>query len=142
MNRKPILIIFLISFITLFACQSNEEKAKAQLKAGSDYLRHSQFKEAIDCFNKIIELTPENDEAYFERGSCWYNMREFPKAIADFKKATDLNPNNAQAFFNKGISYEAMGDVNAACPDWIKARDLGKPNMNDRIKICRQWGFQ
>ncbi|MEI8203491.1 MAG: tetratricopeptide repeat protein [Bacteroidota bacterium] len=142
MNQKPIIFILFFSIITLFACQTKEEKAKAQLKAGSDYLRHSQFKEAIECFNKMIELTPGNDEAYFGRGDCWYNIKEYQKALDDFKKATELNPNNAQAFYDRGATYEAMGNVKAACPDWIKARDLGKPNMSDRIKICRQWGFQ
>ncbi len=142
MKFKSITLAFFLLAAMITACKSDKEKAKDQLKEGMYLLRHSQFDDALNCFNKMIELTPNDDEAFLSRGSCWFNKGKFQQAFDDFKKASELNPNNAQAFYNKGESQQALGNVKAACPDWIKARDLGKPNIGDRIKVCRQWGFQ
>jgi tetratricopeptide (TPR) repeat protein len=54
-----------------------------------------EFGRALTDFNKLIELKPQDDRAYFYRGVIYANCEELGKAIADFRKSLQLKPGDA-----------------------------------------------
>lgn len=69
---------------------------------GISYERLGQYKEAIKDFTRVIEIDPDNANAYFNRGCCYDSVGELDLAISDYSVALELdmrnggngNPNN------------------------------------------------
>jgi len=75
-------------------------------------------------YDKLIELDPDNANAYYERGDFYYEMDEYNKAIADYSKAIELDPGHVLAYFNRAYAYGEIGEYNKAIADYSKAIEL------------------
>jgi len=75
-------------------------------------------------YDKLIELDPDNADAYYERGDFYYETDEYNKAIADYSKAIELDPGYALAYFNRAYAYGEIGEYNKAIADYSKAIEL------------------
>lgn len=129
--------IAFVSLLFLASCGNNPEKSRNYLDTGMDYLYHSQFEEAIECFDKAIKYDAENHEAYFYRGCAKYNIFQKESALEDYAKTIELNPNYLQAYFNMGLYYRSVNDYDMACYYFKIAEAKGRPNMEDYTKHCR-----
>ncbi len=58
-------------------------------------------------YNKVIEINPQDADAYNNRGYVYYNLKEYDKAIKDYNKAIEINPQNPYASNNKKLAEEA-----------------------------------
>lgn len=125
------------SLLFLASCGNNPDKSRNYLDNGMDYLYHSQFEEAIECFDKAIKYNDENHEAYFYRGCARYNIFQKESALEDYAKTIELNPNYLQAYFNMGLYYRSVNDYDMACYYFKIAEAKGRPNMEDYTKHCR-----
>jgi len=81
-------------------------------------------------YNKLIELDPDNANAYYERGDFYYEIDEYGNAIADYNKAIELDPNHVSAYYNRGCAYGEMGEYDKAIADYNKAIDLDPNDAN------------
>jgi tetratricopeptide (TPR) repeat protein len=79
-------------------------------------------------YDKIIELYPEDVDAYYQRGVAYKYKPDHEKAIRDFSKVIELSPKNADAYRNRGESYEAKGEHDMAIRDFSKAIELNPTN--------------
>ena len=75
-------------------------------------------------YDKVIELNPDNADAYFNRGDAYDQIGEYDKAIDDYNKAIELEPNNADAYCNRGCAYGEIGEYGKAIADYNKAIEL------------------
>ncbi|MBN2173256.1 MAG: tetratricopeptide repeat protein [Bacteroidales bacterium] len=55
------------------------------------YLKN--FEEAIDYFNKAIEINPEYADAYYNRGFAYELLKDVEKSRADYQKTLEINSN-------------------------------------------------
>jgi len=77
-------------------------------------------KNALESFNKIIELDTESSESYYYRGQFYADyLEDYEKAIADFSKALELDPDNAKLYFERGLSYAYSDNNIKSIADWI-----------------------
>jgi tetratricopeptide (TPR) repeat protein len=61
---------------------------------GINFESQEKYEEAIECFNRAIELDFFNDDfIYACRGRCYQLLNKNELAIEDFNKAISLNPN-------------------------------------------------
>ena len=51
------------------------------------------YYDAIEDYNKAIELNPNNELAYHNRANAEYNIGLYDEAIKDYNKVMELNPN-------------------------------------------------
>lgn len=84
----------------------------------------AKYNEAINDFNKSIELDPDDAHAYNLRGMVYMNNDRNNEAIDDFNKAIDLAPGNADTYVNRGWVYMNEGKNNEALEDYNKAIEL------------------
>ncbi|MBC8489745.1 MAG: tetratricopeptide repeat protein, partial [Bacteroidetes bacterium] len=66
---------------------------------GQIYLYQGKETEALNDFNKIIELDSEFLGAYYFRGQIFNNQQEYKKAIEDLNKAFDYYSDNSEYFY-------------------------------------------
>ena len=62
-------------------------EAKDWLQKGDDWCYKGEYHQAIDCFNKAIELKPDYVEAYGNKGLILAHLGEYQQAINCYDKA-------------------------------------------------------
>ena len=125
----PILMITLIG-ICILAPMVSAEPAEDWNGIGIGFAISGEYEQAIECFNKAIELDPNNADAYFSRGTTHARLSQYEKAIKDFDRAIELNPNYSEAYRNRGGAYAALSQHERAIEDLNKAIELN-PNDDD-----------
>ena len=67
-----------------------------------------RYQEAIDSFQKAIELNPNDAIAIRKKGRSLHNLEKYDEAIACYDEAIKINPNFSEALQNKGSSLKNM----------------------------------
>lgn len=95
---------------------------------GFGLLHLKRDEEAIEYFDKAIEMSPKDFEASAYKGYCLGNLGRHKEAIESCLKAVEINPGFAHAWGNLGYSYSALGNHNKAIECYERAIKL---NPND-----------
>jgi tetratricopeptide (TPR) repeat protein len=64
--------------------------------------KEENFKNAINCFDKVIKLNPNNSNAYNNKGSALFELGWDEEASRCIYKSLELNPENTNALNNRG----------------------------------------
>jgi len=122
-----------------FAIKLNPNVSDYYVLRGSIYQECVGFLEALNDYNKAIELDSLNDDAYVSRvevwGECGFSDYQNLE-LSDYNKAIEINPCKWSYFFNRGQLKKAMGDMKGACEDWKKAIELGYSGEGWYCKSC------
>ncbi len=143
-----VLIFVFIVFISA-NCQSQDkgknefaDKTKTVeelLKSGDKKITARKYKEALEDFNKAIELDPYSADSYNYRGMVKYFLDDYKSALEDFDKAIALQPDYAEAYNLRGVVKGELNDDKGACEDWEKAFELGLKNAFILLKkFCQE----
>lgn len=84
----------------------------------------NRYDEALNDYNKAIELKPDFAIAYFNRGTLFKNAKRNSEVLNDFNKAIVLNPGYAKAYCNRGIVFYNEKKYEEAISDYSKAIEL------------------
>ena len=68
-------------------------------------IKQSNFQEALDNFNRLIEIKPNYGNAYLKRGQIYESLQMHDKALQDYEKGMDLNKN----FKNNHLPHDDQG---------------------------------
>ena len=91
---------------------------------GVDYSKDGQYENAIQEFDKVIQLDPDYAVAYYNRGYSYNKLGQYQTAINDYTEAIQLNPDYADSYINRGNSYHYLGQHQTAINDYTKAIQL------------------
>ncbi|MCU4162792.1 tetratricopeptide repeat protein [Carboxylicivirga caseinilyticus] len=75
--------------------------------------------------NRVIELSPEFEFAYYNRAILHCLKRDFLQGVEDFTKAIELNPEFSEAFFNRGLTLIYLEKEEEGTADLSKSGELG-----------------
>jgi tetratricopeptide (TPR) repeat protein len=107
-----------------------KESAKAQnsslfYRERADDLRFKKYyAEAIQNYDKAIELDARDKTAYNNRGLALQTLQRYEEALADFTKVIELDPSNRNAYHNRGLVYYNLGQYERAIADYTKAIEI------------------
>ncbi|CAK9068348.1 unnamed protein product [Durusdinium trenchii] len=98
-----------------------------------------KYEEAIEDYNRAIELDPNYAVAFCNRGIAKGKLGRYEEAIEDcnraielaiedFNRAIELDPNYAMSFCMRGSSVRLLGNHEAAIRDLDKALELEPEN--------------
>lgn len=89
---------------------------------GYSYYHSSNYKAAVNTFNRVIALKPGENSAYYYRGKARSIMANDTKGISnpdreklllssikDFSKAIDLNVDDVKLYQNRAVAYRDYG---------------------------------
>ena len=105
---------------------NKNEDEKAYFYRGFSRSSVGQYKEAIEDYDKAIELNQNNKNIYSNRGNCKYDIQQYKEAIKDYDKAIELNPNNEKAYYNKGLTKTKLKLYEESVECYNKAIDLNQ----------------
>jgi tetratricopeptide (TPR) repeat protein len=99
------------------------------------YLWPKKYNEAIQDFNRAVELDPTYVAAWYRRGLSHYHLRNYPMAVRDFLKVVELEKDHADAYYQRSSSYKRMGKNRGIGEGFEAGRATGSfrsPNGNQR----------
>lgn len=71
--------------------------ASISVARGIDDFHAKNITEALQHFNKALQIDPENADAFVARGALFANKDNYTKAFEDFEKALKFSPNHKNA---------------------------------------------
>jgi PAS domain S-box len=86
------------------------KSAGAWYKKGVNlYYKQGKFQDAIQCFNRVIEMDPGHVEAWQDRGICLKELGRYEEAIQSFNMVIDLKAPTTETYYYKGETIEKLG---------------------------------
>jgi tetratricopeptide (TPR) repeat protein len=82
---------------------------RAYFLKGIAFELNHELLQAKKAYDKCIEQSPEESDAYNNRGSVQFRLGNIPEAINDLVKATVLNPNDDLAWSNLSLAQQEQG---------------------------------
>jgi tetratricopeptide (TPR) repeat protein len=67
-----------------------------------------KYNEAIGCYYKVLEIEPDNVEAWTNKGTSLGNMGKYNEAIECYDRALEIEPKYALALYNKRLAMTQL----------------------------------
>lgn len=101
-----------------------------------------RLKEALDQFEAIVRLEPDDHEALHAVGLLHYKLGETDKAIIELRRATEIWDGQPDYFADLGDALYSAGDIALARHSYEKALTLSLPNEDiaERVRIALDRG--
>ena len=112
-----------------FISQQDRLREK-HLLLGLKLYQENNFIQAIEQFNKVIEIYPDFKEAFSILGNAYYRNNQADLAISTYCRVKELDQDDADAYENTGVIYANMGKYEEAIREWEKVVKL-RPDRDD-----------
>lgn len=114
----------------------NPRDPQPRLKLANYLYDNSQWVQAIEWYQKALELDPKNVNARTDLGTAYFNVGRAQDALREYRKTLEIDPEHQPTIFNTiVVNVNGTRDLEAAQRAWER---LSKLNPNypglDRIK--------
>ncbi len=112
--------------------------ATAYAQKGSVSFNEGEYSDkAIDAARKVLEIDPNNAEAYRLIGYSYEIAQKYTDAQTNYLKAIELDPKLSQAYSGLGHSYDLQGDLVKAEEWYRKALAIDENNFHALLNLAR-----
>ncbi|PLX85120.1 MAG: hypothetical protein C0617_05380 [Desulfuromonas sp.] len=94
--------------------------SNAWVELGHLYFDLGQHMQAVEAYDKALELQPSNPNVLTDQGVMFRRLGWYDRAVGNFLKAQEVDPTHPQSMFNLGVVYRY--DLQ----DFPKAREVWK----------------
>lgn len=108
------------------------------LNKASAEIRLEDYTNALNDYNKAIEIDNRNPNIYNYRGLVNFKLTYYLDAVNDYNNAIDLEPESPLTYYNRGMTYLKLSEKQKACIDFHKACKMG--NMTACKMIIAECG--
>ena len=81
----------------------NPDNINAWIKLGNVFMDTQQYNEAINAYQKALEINPDITNVRVDMGTCYRRIGKPEKALEEYKKAIAQDPSHPHAHRNMGI---------------------------------------
>ncbi|WP_457554252.1 SPOR domain-containing protein [Desulfobacula sp.] len=117
MKKFILFILLFLSFYTILFAETEKEL----FDNGVLQLKQGHYQQAADEFSKLIQLAPDNADAYKNRGVVRMNQKKYDLAIKDFQTAKKIFPKLHGLYSNLGVAWFYKRDYNKAIKNYNAA---------------------
>ena len=109
-----IILISIVLSLVIYQTAYSQTDEESLMEKAIDAIFDSQFEEAIEYFDKILEKDPQNTKALTNKGVALGSLGRTLEAISQFDKALEIDPNSINALNNKGAALVELGKYDEA----------------------------
>ncbi len=95
---------------------------------GNSYFHLSKYYEAIKCYDKALQIDPNNALAWYWKGYSFYELGNNEEAIKCYDKALQIEPIFLNALIAKANSFYELGNNEEAIKCYDKALQIDPNN--------------
>lgn len=109
------------SFFTSANTNNIDKEAHLLYKEARRLQSEGNYKEAIECHNKAINMNPRFEDAYYDRGRAYSKLRQYEQAIKDFTDLLNIDSHYIGSYCERGKAYIELGKYDEAIADFNKS---------------------
>lgn len=106
------------------------------LQEAEGFRQQRKWKQAQDCYDKLILDDPYDGQAYFYSGLTYFSANQPDKAKRRYEQAIAMNPEDGHAIYMMGMIYSDRENFEQAETHLLKAAELLPSNAS----VCRNIG--
>tara|TARA_B100000579_G_scaffold415661_1_gene410480 strand:+ start:4748 stop:7030 length:2283 start_codon:yes stop_codon:yes gene_type:complete len=115
---------------------------KTMTVIGNIFIEVKRYPEAIDIYNRLIDIEPNNEKFYYNIANSYYMLNDFDNALEYYLRITELNEESYDIFIDIGIILNKKNMFQKAELYLLKALDCGYPNKNLLVQLGIAYGGQ
>ena len=107
-----------------------------RLKLGNYFYDQHQYPQAVEWYQKALELDPKNADAHTDLGTTYFYLGRAQDALREYRKTLQMDPKHEPTMFNLIVVHlEGTHDLAAAQQAWDRLHNQN-PNYPglDRLK--------
>jgi tetratricopeptide (TPR) repeat protein len=97
---------------------------------GGLLLSAERYKDALDCYQKALELDQGNASTFLGQGVALDHLERYEEALESYQKAIDLAPEYVNAWVNRGKALLHLKRYEEALESLLKALDLAPKSVD------------
>ncbi len=106
--KRILYILLLLPFLITATVQA--QTAKQYYKAGEDFTKANNYKDAIVQFTRAIELDPDFEKAYISRANAYSRSGEHKNAAEDYDRALVFEDKDEELYYFSGKEWHLQGN--------------------------------
>ena len=126
--KRVVLIIGLALFCLAGVCWG--QTVEEYFKLGQDSLKAKRYSEAVEAFEKSLNLDPTYIPAHSEMGFAYRLQGDYEKAKEVYLNALTVAPDDPGLHLRLGEVYQLLNDQQAAEVEFAEYRRLVSLNSN------------
>lgn len=91
---------------------------------GMNLTTQGRYEEAIQAYDKVLEINPRDEEAWNNRGSNLGGLGRYDEALEAFQRAAAINASYAEPWYNIGVILDIKGDFENAVEAYNRATQI------------------
>jgi len=111
------------------------KEKEAHYELGFYYQNRGMFEEAIEEYQKALQLDPNMGHVLNQLGYTYSDMGDYEKAIYYFKRYAEANPEDANPIDSMAEQYFRMGQLDEAIEKYKEALDV-QPDFGSEFRIA------
>lgn len=88
--------------------EAKPESKEALLSSGLNSFKVERYREAIDTFDKVLQLDPKHVEALYSRARALQILEHYALAVQHFDKVLQLDPKHSKALSYKEQAQKSL----------------------------------
>lgn len=97
------------------------------------------YEQALNCYDKSLNLQPENRQAWIQYGCVLTHLDRYAEALIGFEAALALDPEDETALLFKGVALHHLGKYEQAYLIYDRTRGVKHGAISARLL---HWGHQ
>jgi KaiC/GvpD/RAD55 family RecA-like ATPase len=111
-----------------------EGDPKALILKADALFRAGKRKEAVEIFDVLIQIDPENAKIWLDRARIQKSMERFPESLKSYDRALALDGDMADAWYERATVLDALANVSEALTSLTRALAL-KPDHGPAARL-------
>lgn len=103
---------------------------------GDELLHRGEFDEAMEHYNKAIELNPNDVNALVSAGNALFGRRRYAEAMEFYTRALRLNPDNPESHVNLAVILAGQGKTEEAIAHDREALKLNPKHVTAHVNLA------
>ncbi len=87
-----------------------------------------RYEEAVEQYNRALELDSSQDQVLNNRGTCFQEMERYKEAMVDYDSCLAINSENETCYINRARVHLKNEDFDASLQDYNRAVELDPGN--------------
>ncbi len=93
-------------------------------------MKHNDFDEAIEWYDKALEIDPKNHVVFSNRSAAYLSKKDGVNALCDAEMCVDLNPTWGKGYVRKGAALHSLKRYKEAVEAYEKGLEEDSENVS------------